>query len=102
MRTILMILVAATVGGAGSPAVAQAPDDGYAPFEVTRSPVRRGHEITAFELAGESVALNAYGRKARARQFDASEALKEQRAMGEVFEDAPQPSLVTIEARLSF
>lgn len=81
---------------------AQERDAEFAPFEVTRTPARRGHPIAMFEIAGESVALAAYGRKARARMFDASRELREARAMSRVFEGAPQPALVTFEMRVSF
>lgn len=74
----------------------------YAPFDVTRTEIRRGHEIASFEFAGAPVSVAAYGRKARARRFDARDALREARVMSRVYEGAPQPALVTVEMRVSF
>lgn len=87
---------------AASPARAQAAGEGYAPFEVTRAAARRGHVVTAFDVAGAPVFVKAYGRKARARLFDGARELHEARAMKAVFDGAPQPALVTFEIRIPF
>ncbi|MFZ5617707.1 MAG: hypothetical protein ACOZAA_10370 [Pseudomonadota bacterium] len=97
----------AFIAGAGlmiaaAPAGAQDREAEYTLFGVTRTEIRRGHEITSFELAGAPISVTAYGRKARARLFDSREALREARVMSRVYEGAPRPALITVEMRLSF
>ena len=101
MRRTTLIAAVLCSCAAGTPAGAQA-QEGYAPFEVTRSAARRGHPIAKLDVAGAPVFLKAYGRKARARQFDSFRELHEARAMKQVFDGAPQPALVTFEARVPF
>jgi hypothetical protein len=69
-----------------------------APHAGARSP----KTIAAFAVAERLVTLNAYGRRARARINGDADALKHARAMGKVFEGAPQPALVTFEFSVKF
>lgn len=101
MRAITIIVFAGLCALAPH-AAAEEREPHFAPFDVAQSPARRGRAITHVEIAGEAVSLNAYGRRARARMLGATKELEEARELGGVFEGAPQPALVTIEASLSF
>jgi hypothetical protein len=66
-------------------------------------PVRRaGRTLAAFELAEREITVGAYGRRARARLNGDAEGLRHARAMGKVFDGAPQPALVTLEFSVKF
>jgi hypothetical protein len=99
-RTILIGVAAAWLSAGGAFAIE--PQGDYAAFEVARSAPRRIHEIAAFEVAGAPVAVNAYGRKARARRFDAVRETREDRLHAAAFDPAARPPLLTLEMRVSF
>lgn len=106
MRAIALIL-GAVLGVAATPALCQssgaAPADAvYAPFAVTQTSARRAHVISSFEIAGESVSLSAYGRKARARRFDDAHESDELRRLSGAFDPAARPAVVTLEMSVNF
>lgn len=65
-------------------------------------PSRTSRTIAAFAVDDRLVTLSAYGRRARARMNGDVAGLREARAMGKVFEGAPQPALVTFELSVKF
>lgn len=106
MRSIAFILCASLCVAATS-ARGQTPDTApaeatYAPFAVTKSPARRAHAISTFEVAGENISLHAYGRKARARRFDDTRESDELRKLSGAFDPAARPAVVTLEMSVSF
>ncbi|NWG92808.1 MAG: hypothetical protein HXY21_09925 [Parvularculaceae bacterium] len=101
MGKSLLILIAAAQLAAGE-AFAAEPRGDYAPFDVARSAPRRVHELAAFEIAGAPVALNAYGRKARARRYEVVRETREDRLHAAAFDRAARPPLLTLEMRVSF
>lgn len=101
MRKIA-IIVGASVGLCATPAQADPAPDGYQPFDVTRSAARRGISVTRFDLAGAPVSINAYGRKSRARLFDATAETRDLRRQAAAFDNAAKPALLTLEMRLHF
>lgn len=101
MRAIIIMLGVLSAGAA--PASAEEPlEPVYAPFEVVQSMPPRNPEIVSFEVAGAPVAVNAYGRKARARAVGAVQESEELRRLSGAFDPAARPALVTIEAKISF
>ncbi len=58
--------------------------------------------LAAFAVEDRLVTMSAYGRRARARMNGDIDALREARAMGKVFDGAPQPALVTFELSVRF
>jgi hypothetical protein len=97
-----MILICAGLSVATAPAHAKDAEPHFAAFEVTQSPPRRGHAITRFNVAGEAVALHAYGRKARAQMLDVSREVEQARQQSAAFDPRTRPAVVTFEARISF
>lgn len=63
---------------------------------------RRGRTIAAFALDEQTVTLSAFGRRARARSLGNEADIRHARAMGKVFDGAPQPALFTVELSLKF
>jgi len=63
---------------------------------------RPGRMIAAFAVEERLVTLNAYGRRARARLNGDVEGLRHTRAMGKVFDGAPQQALLTVELSVKF
>ncbi len=63
---------------------------------------RTGRTIVAFAIEDQAVVLTAYGRRARARAMGNAEDIWRARAMGKVFDGAPQPALLTVELSLRF
>ncbi len=106
MRSIALIMCA-SLGVAATPALGQTLDNApadtdYAPFAVTQTPAGRTHAISSFEIAGESVSLTAYGRKARARRFDDARESDELRKLSGAFDPAVRPAVVTLEMSVNF
>ena len=107
MRSLFGAIICAGLGVAATPALGQstspAPAEAvFAPFAVTQAPPRRAHAISTFEIAGESVSLSAYGRKARARRFDDMRESDELRKLSGAFDPAARPAVVTIEMSMNF
>lgn len=100
MRANIIILCAIF---AATPALA---DDGnepqFAPFEVTQTEGRAAQPVTEFEFIGAPVAINAYGRKARARAMGDARESDELRKLSGAFDRAARPAIVTIEAQIRF
>lgn len=63
---------------------------------------RAGRTVAAFEIGEQAISLAAYGRRARARAMGDAAEIRQARAMGKVFDGAPQPALLTFEVRLHF
>lgn len=63
---------------------------------------RPGRTLAAFALNDRMMTVNAYGRRARARLNGDMEGLRHARAMGRVYDGAPQPALVTLELSVKF
>lgn len=61
-----------------------------------------GRTIAALAIDDRIVTVTAYGRRARARAMDNVEDIRQARAMGKVFDGAPQPALLTVEISLKF
>ncbi len=66
------------------------------------APARSARTIAAFAIDDRLITLSAYGRRARARMNGDVAGLREARAMGKVFDGAPQPALVTFELSVKF
>jgi hypothetical protein len=71
------------------------------PF-AQEAPARPPRTIAAFAIDDRVITLSAYGRRARARMNGDVAGLREARAMGKVFDGAPQPALVTLELSVKF
>jgi len=88
---------------AATPALA---DDGnepqFAPFEVTQTEGRAAQPVTEFQFIGAPVAINAYGRKSRARAMGDLRESDELRKLSGALDRAARPAVVTIEAQISF
>ena len=98
----LQFILCASLSVASTAAGAETSGEGYQAFDVTRTAARRGHEIWRFDVAGSAVAVNAYGRKARARQFDQMRESEDQRKEAAAFDSRARPALLTVEMRASF
>jgi hypothetical protein len=102
MKKITLAASAVVIWLVAAPAGAEAPDDGYQAFEVTRSVARRGVSLAAFDVVGAPLSINAYGRKARARLFDAMAETRDLRRQAAAFDESARPALLTLEMRLHF
>jgi hypothetical protein len=74
----------------------------FAPFEVTQTEGRAAQPVTEFEFIGAPVAINAYGRKARARAMGDARESDELRKLSGALDRAARPAVITIEAQISF
>lgn len=110
MRTAILTVGLLTALAAGTPASAfEIEGSGrkaslalYA-LEPQAPLVRRaGRTLAAFDVGDQAMTLTAYGRRARARAMGNGEDVRHARAMGKVFDGAPQPALLTFELSLKF
>ncbi len=105
MRTLLIAACASLACGATAGAfedrqAAPSLTGALAPSQAGLA--RPGRTIAAFVVDERLVTVNAYGRRARARLNGDVEGLRHERAMGRVYEGAPQPALVTLELSVKF
>ncbi len=68
------------------------------------SPVapRPGRALGALVVDGRPVTFTAFGRRARARALNNFDEVRHARAMGKVFDGAPQPAIFTLTATVRF
>ncbi len=97
----LIIIVSAGLIGSAS-AFEEAPAFPRSKPLAQEVPSGSPRTIAAFAIDDRLVTLSAYGRRARARMNGDVAGLREARAMGKVFDGAPQPALVTFELSVKF
>lgn len=105
MRTFLIAACASLACGATAGAFEDLPAGPAIKSALTPAPTglaRPGRTIAAFAVDERLVTVNAYGRRARARLNGDLEELHNARAMGRVYDGAPQPALVTLELSVRF
>ncbi|MFN3960417.1 MAG: hypothetical protein ACK4NP_10935 [Parvularculaceae bacterium] len=103
---IILITACASLGCAASAAAFEnaAPSAPSMRLEAPalQEAARPGRMIAAFAVEDRVVTLSAYGRRARARLNGDVEGLRHARAMGKVFDGAPQQALLTVELSVKF
>ncbi len=110
MRTAILTIALLTASISAPPAAALDDDrsDRKASLSlIAREPQgpvlrRAGRTLAAFEVGEQAVTVAAFGRRARARALGNADDIRHARAMGKVFDGAPQPALVTFEVSLRF
>ena len=110
MRTIFVTISALTAFAIATPAAAFERVSGgekkslalYVLEPHAPAARRAGRTLAAFDVGDQSVTLAAYGRRARARAMGNADDVRHARAMGKVFDGAPQPALLTLEMRFDF
>lgn len=110
MRTSIVMIGLLTACASALPASAferTASDEKRSLAHYTLKPcapaVRRaGRTIAAFDVGDQAVTFVAYSRRARARAMGNAEDMRRARAMGKVFDGAPQPALITLELSMKF
>jgi hypothetical protein len=110
MRTAFVTISALTAFAIATPAAAFERESGgekkslalYALEPHTPAPRRAGRTIAEFDVGDQAVTVAAYGRRARARAMGNADDVRHARAMGKVFDGAPQPALLTFEVSLKF
>lgn len=103
---IILIAVCASLGCAASAAAFEGAEPRIPSLRIEaptlHEAARPGRTIAAFAVEERLVTLNAYGRRARARLNGDIDGLRHTRAMGKVFEGAPQQALLTVELSVKF